>query len=192
MSAPAEQINISEQNSEIVHETTIFAEPIFHVGNFKITNSLFNSWIVVLIIVLVALVLRKKASLVPRGVQNIFEMIIDGFLGIFDSITGSRNKSLKFFPLVFSFFIFILINNWLGLLPGIGSVGQIASEHGKNIFIPYLRAGTADLNTTLALASCHAAGRSAPDAVAENGRGGDCRRGQPYYRNFSHRRLELP
>lgn len=153
MSQPTEQLNIEGVNEEIVHETTIFAEPIFHVGNFKITNSLFNSWIVVLIIVLVALVLRKKASLVPRGVQNIFEMIIDGFLGVFDSITGSRNKSLKFFPLVFSFFIFILINNWLGLLPGIGSVGQIVSEHGKNIFIPYLRAGTADLNTTLALAA---------------------------------------
>lgn len=143
----------NETKSEIVHESTLFAEPIYHLGSFNITNSLFNSWLVVLIVLAVFLPFKKKVRLVPTGFQNALEMVVDWFLGVFDSVTGSREKSLKFFPLVFSFFIFILLSNWMGLLPGVGSVGQIVSEHGEQVFIPYFRGGTADLNTTLALAT---------------------------------------
>lgn len=159
MSAQVEQTNQLdgveqvETQSEIIHEHTLFAEPIFHIGGFKITNSLLNSWLVVLIVLIVGLAVKKKVNLVPRGIQNVFEMIVEGFLGIFDSVTGSREKSLKFFPFVFSFFVLILLNNWMGLLPGIGSIGQVVSEHGERIFVPYFRGGTADLNTTLALAT---------------------------------------
>jgi F-type H+-transporting ATPase subunit a len=142
----------NETHTEIVHEHTLFAEQIFHVGDFPITNSLFNSWLVVLIVLAVSLFLKSKISAIPKGFQNAMEMIIEWFLGVFDSVTGSREKSLKFFPLVFSFFIIILLSNWMGLLPGVGSVGQVISEHGEKIFIPYFRGGTADLNTTLALA----------------------------------------
>lgn len=147
MSQTAEQ-----SNNGIITETTIFAEPVFHFSNFTITNSLLNSWLVVFIIIIISLVSRPKVNLIPRGLQNAWEMIIEGFLGIFDSVTGSREKSFKFFPLVFAFFIFILLNNWLGLLPGVGSIGKVISEHGEKVFVPYFRGGTADLNTTLALA----------------------------------------
>lgn len=141
-----------EVHTEIIHETTIFAEPIFNIGSFHVTNSLLNSWLVVFIVVIISLIVRSKVSAVPQKLQNVFEMVIEMFLGVFDSVTGSREKSLKFFPLVFSFFIFILLNNWLGLLPGIGSIGNVIVEHGEKIFVPYFRGGTADLNTTLALA----------------------------------------
>lgn len=156
MSVQAKQpveLEQSEIGSEIVYEHTLFAEPIYHVGSLKITNSLLNSWLVVFIVLIIGVLIKKKINLIPRGIQNVFEMIIEGFLGIFDSVTGSREKSLKFFPLVFSFFILILLNNWMGLLPGIGSVGQVVREHGEKVFIPYFRGGTADLNTTLALAT---------------------------------------
>jgi len=131
---------------------SLAAEPIFHIGHFAITNALLTSWIVVLLILVICLVLNKKVKTVPGKIQSIFEMIIESFLGIFDSVTGSRGKSLKFFPFVFTFFVFILLNNWLGLLPGVGSIGQVVDEHGHELFIPYLRGGMADLNTTLALA----------------------------------------
>ncbi|MBI4811841.1 F0F1 ATP synthase subunit A [Candidatus Falkowbacteria bacterium] len=161
MTESTEQLNAEEVSEEIVHENTLFAEPIFYVGKFNITNSLLNSWLAVFLIILMALAIRKKINFVPRGLQNALEAAIEGLLGIFDSVTGSREKSLKFFPLVFAFFIFILVNNWLGLLPGIGSIGQVIYEHGANaaigagekIFVPYFRGGTADLNTTLALAT---------------------------------------
>jgi F-type H+-transporting ATPase subunit a len=135
---------------ELVRENTLFAEPIFKIGNFQVTNSLLTSWIALLVIVTIAFSLKGRVKKVPSGLQNAFEALIEGFLGLFDNITGSRQKSLKFMPFALSFFFFVLINNWLGLIPGIGSIGQVTKEH---VFIPYLRGGTADLNTTLALAT---------------------------------------
>lgn len=148
----ASELGGVEAHTEIIYEHTLFAEPIFNIGDFTVTNSLFNSWAVVLIIIIFSLFLKPRLKLIPRGLQSALEMLIEGFLDIFDSVTGSREKSLKFFPFVFTFFVFILLSNWLGILPIVGSIGNIVSEHGQNIFVPYFRSGTADLNTTLALA----------------------------------------
>jgi len=104
-------------------------------------------------VIIFSLFLKSKIKLVPRGLQNAVEAAIEMLLGVFDSVTGSREKTLKYFPFVLSFFVFILLNNWLGLLPGVGSIGAVVSEHGEKLFIPFFRGGTADLNTTLALAT---------------------------------------
>lgn len=133
------------------HEPTLFAEPIAHIGGFSITNSLLVTWFVVLLFVLFSFILKKKLKEVPRGIQNVFEMIVDGALNLCDTVTGDRKKSMKFFPYVFTIFLFILVNNWLGLLPGVGTVGFNEMEEGREVFIPFIRGGTADLNTTLAL-----------------------------------------
>lgn len=142
-----------ELHGEISHQNTLFAEPIFKIKDFTVTNSLLSTWLVVFLVVIFSLIIKSKIKLIPRGLQNIFEMIIESFLDIFDSVTGSRKKSLLFFPFVFSFFLLILLNNWLGIIPGAGSIGGIAIEHGHKVFIPFIRGGTADLNTTLALAT---------------------------------------
>ncbi len=137
---------------EVSHEATLFAEPIFHVGSFTITNALFSSWIVLAVILLLVVVIRSSIRRIPRGIQNYAEVILDQALTLADSVTGSREKSMRFLPIVAPLFLFILLNNWLGLLPGVGSVGFIESHDGHAVFIPLLRGGTADLNTTLALA----------------------------------------
>jgi F-type H+-transporting ATPase subunit a len=137
----------------IIHENTLYAETVAHLGSFPITNSLLTSGIALIIICALALAVRRNLKTVPTGIQNALEMIIDGFLGIFDSVTGSRERSLKFAPIVLALFFFILVNNWMGLLPGVGSIGQIVQSGGEKYFIPYLRGDTADLNTTLALAT---------------------------------------
>lgn len=146
-----QEVNVAEVHAEtehVGHEISLAAEPVFHVGAFNITNSVLNTWLVVLIVIIFSLTLKAKLRLIPRGIQNVFEMVIEGALKMCDSVTQDRKISEKVFPIVFTFFIFVLLNNWLGLLPGIGSIGFI--EHGK--FIPFFRGGTADLNTTLALA----------------------------------------
>ncbi|MFA6215456.1 MAG: FoF1 ATP synthase subunit a [Patescibacteria group bacterium] len=140
------------QTQEIKHESTLFAEPIFHIDSFTVTNSLITSWITVLIIIVLAMAVRLKLAKIPKGIQNYAEVILEGVFDIADSVTGSRQKTLKFLPVVLPLFFFILINNWLGLLPGVGSIGMVESSHGELIFVPFLRGGTADLNTTLALA----------------------------------------
>jgi len=138
--------------TEIQHEITLAAEPIFHLGNFTVTNSLLNSWLAVFIIVILALVIRKNIKRIPRGIQNFAEVIVEGAMKMADNVTGERKKTLKIFPFVFAIFIFIIINNWLGLIPGIGSIGFIERANSHLLFVPYFRGGTADLNTTLALA----------------------------------------
>lgn len=136
----------------MVEHISLPAETIAHVGGFAITNSLLNSWLVVLMILIICVVLNRKIKQVPGKLQSVFEMVVEGFLGIFDSVTSSRKKSLQFFPFIFAFFVFILLNNWLGLFPGVGSIGQVVESHGEEVFVPYFRGGMADLNTTLALA----------------------------------------
>lgn len=153
MSQPNEQINTPVLREEIIHENTLYAEPIAHIGSFAITNSLMTSGLGLIIIITLSFLIRRSIKKVPTGIQNAMEMIIEGFLGIFDGVTGSRKKSLKFAPIVLTFFFFVLINNWLGIIPGVGSIGQIVSHDGEKLFIPYLRGATADLNTTLALAT---------------------------------------
>ncbi len=154
MSEVSTQQNI-EAPQEIQTESTLFAEPILHVGNFTITNSLIMSWITVAILVAFFIAVGKKAgkakTKAPTGVHNLFEIILEQALTLADSVTGDRKKTLKFLPVVLSLFLFILVNNWLGLLPGVGTVGFVETGiHGK-VFIPFLRGATADLNTTLAI-----------------------------------------
>lgn len=134
------------------HEPTLFAEPIAHLGALPVTNSLLTSWLVVFGIVILSIVIRLRLRAIPRGLQNGVEIVVEGALNLADTITGDRQKSLKFFPLAFGLFIFVLLNNWFGLLPGIGSIGFYEGHGSEQLFVPFFRGGTADLNTTLALA----------------------------------------
>ncbi len=140
-----------ESREEVSHEVTIFAEPIAHGKNFQITNALFTSWMAVLAIAIIALFLRPKLKEVPKGMQNLFEALIEEALSLCDQVTNDRRLSEKIFPFAISAFFLILFNNWFGILP-LGWIGTIENgEHGL-AFIPYFRGGTADINTTLALA----------------------------------------
>lgn len=133
------------------HEITLYAEPITHVGSFDITNALLSSWAVVIIIIFMSIVIRKSLREVPGKIQNIFELVIEGALNLCDQVTNNRKISIKIFPIAISVFFFILLNNWFGLLP-IGGFGIVhKGDHGL-AFIPFLRGGTADINTTIALA----------------------------------------
>ncbi len=138
-------------SQEISHESTLFAEPIAHVGSFPITNALVTSWAAVFIIVVLSVALRAGLKKVPGKLQFLFETIWEGGLSLADQVTSNHKKSEKIFPVAISIFFFVLINNWLGILP-LGGFGLV--EHGAEglAFIPFVRSGTADVNTTIALA----------------------------------------
>jgi F-type H+-transporting ATPase subunit a len=140
-----------ETSEQPVHEVTIYAEPLFKIGDFQITNSLLTSWLAVLVIIVFSLILRLKLKKIPGKLQHVFEIVLDGALLLVDQVTNDRKISNKIFPVVFSVFIFILINNWLGILPFIGSMGFYMMEEGHSIFVPLFRGGTADINMTLTL-----------------------------------------
>ena len=123
-----------------------------------ISNTLVASLITTVVLIVIAYFATKNIKEVPKGLQNLFEVIIEALFNMVDSVTEDKKQTFKFFPLVATIFIFIIISNWLGLLPGFGSVGFFetikegmpSEEH--SVFVPLLRSVNSDLNATLALA----------------------------------------
>jgi F-type H+-transporting ATPase subunit a len=136
---------------KISQEITLFAEPITHIGSFNVTNALITSTFAVLVLIILAIFLRFKLKEVPNKFQSVFELVLENALNLCDQVTGSRKLSNQIFPVAISVFFFILLNNWLGLLP-VGGFGVLEKGHEGLIFVPFLRGGTADINTTIALA----------------------------------------
>lgn len=126
------------------------AEKIFELYGFPVTNSLIATWIVMLFLILFSLRITRKMTLIPTRLQLIGEFLVGSLYQLFESITGDKVR--KFFPLVATLFIFIMFLNWFGLIPGFGTLGITRLEEGRKVFVPLLRAGSADLNTTIALA----------------------------------------
>ncbi|OGE79334.1 MAG: hypothetical protein A2751_05090 [Candidatus Doudnabacteria bacterium RIFCSPHIGHO2_01_FULL_46_14] len=128
------------------------AEPIFNIGSFPVFNTFINSSIVLVLFMIVGVVLRKKTAEIPDKIQNFAESILEVILGYMDQVTRDRRKSLLFLPIVGTLFLFILISNWIGLLPGIGSIGRHLIMHGEVQLVPLFRPANTDLNMTLAMA----------------------------------------
>ncbi len=128
------------------------AESIAHIGNWPITNSMINAWILAVAFFLFGLVVRGRRALVPRGFQNGVEAITEFFLKTIEGVTHDPERARRFLPIVGTLFLFILLSNWMGILPGIGSIGIYEMVHGEFELIPIFRPASSDLNLTLALA----------------------------------------
>lgn len=133
-------------------EISLKAETIGHILGFPITNTLLMSWIAMIVIIVLFISATRILQKVPTGIQNLVETMYEGTLAFMDLITNSRRHSQEFFPLVFTLFIFVVASNWLGIFPGLGSVGFHEIHHGEEVFVPYARSTNSDLNMTLALA----------------------------------------
>ncbi len=131
----------------------IAAEQLTTFFGLPITNALLTSWVVVGLLVAIALLLHNRASLIPNALQNVAEFFMESFLTLMEGVLGSRDTAEKYFPLVGTIFLFILTSNWLGILPGIGSVGFFEHIGGESRFVPLFRSAASDLNMTLALAT---------------------------------------
>lgn len=105
-----------------MHIPTLAPEVLFHIGKLPITNTIINTWLGLIILLVLGIAIKRKISLKPKKFQNFFEYILELILPIFDQVTGDRKKTMRFLPIVGTVFFFILISNWLGLLPGTGSI----------------------------------------------------------------------
>ena len=124
------------------------AEEIITVGGFTFTNTLITSWVVILLLVMLAVLVGKKIKLIPSKAQLLFEEAFSAVLNYMEETLGSRKLAVKYFPIIFTIFIFVFLSNLLEFIPGVGSIGFF-DEHG---FIPLFRSVNTDLNVTLALA----------------------------------------
>jgi len=128
------------------------AVEIGHLFGFPITNSMIVSWIVALGLIIFAQVATREMKQVPGGAQNFFEWLVESLYSFLESIIGSHlvQRTFWFFATIF---IFILSANWLGLIPGVGTIGWgHQTSHGFKIDQPLLRGANADVNLTLAMA----------------------------------------
>lgn len=132
------------------------AEPIFFISHFPVTNTYINSTLTMVGFVIFAFTISRAVKRYmgksPRGILNFFERILELLYQYFDTVTQSRKKTIQFLPLVGTLFLFILVSNWIGLLPGIGSIGRYLMHHGEVTLIPMFRPATTDLNLTIGMA----------------------------------------
>lgn len=108
-------------------------EPIFSNGPAWFTNSVLTTIIVDLLLLLLALATRFSLKEVPSGLQNFMEAIIEALYGLAESVSGKN--AIKFFPWVATIFLFVIISNWSGLVPGVGSIGfyhPVKEESGES------------------------------------------------------------
>lgn len=132
-------------------EISIAAEKLFSVFSFPVTNSLLIGFTVAVFILLFTQKIVREWQVVPRGAQNLLEIIVDSLLKLIESVTQDKAQARTFFPLIATIFLFVLLSNWIGLLPGMGTVGLTHGEGTHATIIPFLRSTSADLNFTLAL-----------------------------------------
>lgn len=133
-------------------EISLAAEKIGSILGLPITNSMLMTYLAGIVLLIIAYFSTRKLALIPKGFQNFMETIIEFLFNTANDVIGDREQTKKYFPLLATIFLFILFNNWLGLLPGIGTIGFHELHQGKEVFVPLLRSGNADLNMTFALA----------------------------------------
>lgn len=158
---------------------SIKAEHLFNINGFNVTNSLLSGFLVAIFLILFFIIYRDKIKLIPSKAQLAIEWVIESIYGLCKDVLGLENAK-KLFPIIFTFFIFIILSNWFGILPFVGTIG--ISEHqkvniqeeksssaslpnlilgGKENFaemrsdrelVSFFRAPAADLNFTISLA----------------------------------------
>ncbi len=150
-------------------EITLAPDVIAQPFGFPITNTLFCTWISIVVLVAIFFFATRRRELIPRGIQNFTEWVVELLRGLAESVAGSKEMGKKFFPLAATFFIFILVCNLLDVFPGVDTVGSIntravALRPGgyqigpflfgsiSNAIIPWIRPATTDINLNLAMA----------------------------------------
>ena len=134
------------------HELSQKAVEIARVFGFPITNSMLVSWIAALFLIIFAQLATRKMEQIPSGAQNFLEWLIESLYNFLEGLLGKHlvERTFWFFATVF---IFILFSNWMGLIPGVGTIGWgHQTAHGFVIDQPLLRGANADVNLTLAMA----------------------------------------
>lgn len=142
----------------IVALPPLAAEQLWTFAGLPVTNTMINAWLALATFFVLGLLVRfvwikhTTALGAPRGALNLVERLVELMLDYMDRVTNNRKRSLYFLPIVGSLFLFILVSNWMGLLPGTGSIGVWVQHGAEREFLPLFRPANTDLNMTLAMA----------------------------------------
>ncbi|HEX6139219.1 MAG TPA: F0F1 ATP synthase subunit A [Candidatus Limnocylindria bacterium] len=137
-----------ESGGGLIH-VSIKAEELFRIGPLSVTNSMVGAVLASLVLLVAAWYFRRRATLVPARVQSLIELPIEWMANI---VSGSTSQWRRYVSLVIGLFLMILVANWIGLLPGVGTVGTNVTHGEETELVPWIRPASADLNFTLGLA----------------------------------------
>ncbi|HEU4690226.1 MAG TPA: F0F1 ATP synthase subunit A [Vicinamibacterales bacterium] len=141
-----------EQAAPEHHRLSQSAVEIARPFGFPITNSMVVTWVVAIGLIVFAQFATRHMKEVPEGSQNFLEWLVESLYNFLEGLLGANlaRQTFWFFATVF---IFILAANWVGLIPGVGSMGWgHHTEAGFVIEEPLFRGANADVNLTLAMA----------------------------------------
>jgi F-type H+-transporting ATPase subunit a len=124
------------------------SEGVFHISIFTVTNTLIASWLTIIVLGLVFYFATRKMKLIPGGLQNLAEWIVEALLNFVTGVAG-ENNARTIFPVMATIFLYVLTNAFLALLPFFGTIG--ITEH-SGTFVPILRAANTDINLPLSIA----------------------------------------
>ncbi|MEO6184225.1 MAG: F0F1 ATP synthase subunit A [Verrucomicrobiota bacterium] len=150
------------QTAEAAHAVgppvTPEAPTLFYVGPIPVTNAMVYTWIIGFVIFVIIRLGTRKLTLIPSGLQNGIEAAVEGLENLTKGMLEPKVAGWCF-PLVATYFIFIVLSNLMGLLPGVGSIGFGHHDAGsalpfalQHADVPLFRPPTADANTTVAMA----------------------------------------
>lgn len=125
---------------------------VTHIGTLPVTSTLITSWVTIVLMIVFAVYFKSVIRKVPGRLQVVFEVVVGGAYDYVKETLESETLARKYFPIIATIFFFILSMNWIGLLPGVTSVGYFGESHGIQKLIPFLYPVNTDLNVTIALA----------------------------------------
>lgn len=123
-----------------------------HVFGIPLTSTMVTAWLTVILVSIFAVLSRHRLALIPSKTQVAMELLVGGAFDYVADALESRELARKFFPLVMTIFVFVLALNWIGLLPGVTSVGIFHDVDGARELVPFLYPANTDLNMTIGLA----------------------------------------
>ena len=132
---------------------TLASEVIGNIGSFELRNTMLMSWLAMGVLALFAFATRMTGyRMIPGRFQSFMEMIVGGLDDFFNSVMHDQKQTRLVFPIVATIFLFIVTANWMGILPGVGTITIEGMHEGHLTNIPLFRSMNADVNMTLAVA----------------------------------------
>ena len=124
------------------------AEVVFRLFGFPITNSIIAAWLTIIILVGISYAVTHRIKLIPGRLQCLLEFALGWLYDLCQEVAGKK-YGRRFFPVVTTIFLFVIMNAWLSLLPGFGSI-LVTGAEGEPVHL--LRGANTDINMPLALA----------------------------------------
>lgn len=125
-------------------QPTVQPETLFSIAGLPVTNAMMLAGTITVALLFFTFFVTRKPKLVPSKTQSVLEMLVEGFVGLLESITGTRKSAEQLLPLIGALFVYIGLGNLVALIPGVTSL----TYEGTSVF----RTATNDFNLTFSIA----------------------------------------